>query len=89
MINRKIGNVKEGKEQGTLTGTYGEYQFRAKVLDKPHRLCINHGRVIKLSIWTTAAGQIAVYDRGWEYMPIDVTMPIYQAILKFCESWKD
>ncbi len=88
MIKRRIDNIRVGKEPGTLTGTYGEYQFRAKVLDKPSRLCINQGRVLRLCIWTSAAGQLAVYDRGWDYMPIDVTKPIYQAILKFCDSWK-
>lgn len=87
MLNRKFSNVKAGRA-GTLSGTYGEYQFLAKVLDKPNRLCINHGRVLRLVIQSSAAGEIAVYDRGWEYIPIDVTLPIYRAIWQFCDSWK-
>ena len=53
---------------GWVTGRTDDYEFEAKLSNEPSRFGIRDGRVIKL-ILKDSGGEVANYDRGWEYKP--------------------
>lgn len=68
------------RKQGFVDGVYWE----AKVYDTPSQFGINGGRISKLHM--RSDGEIlANYDRGWDVIPKQEAMEIYQKILAMYE----
>lgn len=74
------------KNDAWVHGTFGEYQFGAKLFDIGSVFGINKGRVSKLSISHPDCNCVVNYERGWDVKPTKEHAKAYRTILKFLES---
>jgi len=73
------------KDSNWTSGTFGPYNFEAKVYDTGSSHGIDGGRISKLLI-TLNGIEVISYDRGWDLDSIRVHAPAYKAIIDLLET---
>ncbi|QKE74791.1 hypothetical protein HPK19_19520 [Arthrobacter citreus] len=66
IINKKFSYRRNPKHPIFVTGTYGLYTYKAKVLNNSIKEGIANGRVIQLKVLSNGL-ELVFYDEGWYY----------------------